>query len=108
MSHDAEQVCRCVADHRPAPMELHRHHVLPLYLGGPDAEWNAVYICPSTHANVHEVLRLLLTHGRLSYYDVGKLSDRSVSRYAYALAVQGFDRFTTPPSPAVMPAGVRG
>ncbi len=63
MSHDEEQVCRCVADHRPKVVELHRHHILPLYLGGPDVESNVVWICPNTHTATHELLRLYLKGG---------------------------------------------
>lgn len=60
MSHDHERRCSCVTDHRPAVVELDRHHILPLYLGGPDVDSNVVWICPNTHRAAHEALRLLL------------------------------------------------
>lgn len=49
--------CVCVADHNPEPRELHRHHIIPLYLGGPDEESNLVWLCPSSHSNVHMLIR---------------------------------------------------
>lgn len=57
MSHDVSQTCVCVREHRPKVMELHRHHILPLYLGGPDIDDNLVWICPNSHIATHEVLR---------------------------------------------------
>ena len=36
MGHDHGQACLCVADHRPRYDELNRHHIVPLYAGGPD------------------------------------------------------------------------
>lgn len=57
MGHDQGQTCVCVADHRPSPQELHRHHVWPLAEGGPDTEDNLVWLCPTSHVNVHELLR---------------------------------------------------
>ena len=57
MGHDDGRICDCVRDHVPNPHELHRHHVWPLALGGPDAEWNLVWLCPTAHVNTHELLR---------------------------------------------------
>lgn len=55
--HDAGQFCDCVTDHNPNPMELHRHHILPLAEGGDSSEGNLVWLCPTSHVNVHELLR---------------------------------------------------
>lgn len=97
MSHDTGQVCACVADHRPAVLELERHHRWPLYLGGPDTEDNIVWVCPSTHASTHEVLRLMLKASRLlTYTEVAAASDRPVPRYAYHLAARGYSDWATP------------
>lgn len=57
MSHDHGKVCTCVADHNPEPQELHRHHIWPLAQGGPDTEENIAWLCPTSHVNVHELLR---------------------------------------------------
>jgi hypothetical protein len=56
-AHDMGQTCRCVLHHNPNPMELHRHHVLPLAWGGQATPDNEVWLCPTSHANVHELLR---------------------------------------------------
>ena len=62
MSHDDGRVCECVADHRPRYDELNRHHVVPLYAGGPDTAENVVWICPNAHTSVHELLRAWTRH----------------------------------------------
>ncbi len=56
MSHDAGKVCKCVKRHSPSPVELHRHHVWPLSLGGPE-KGNEVWLCPTSHTDVHELIR---------------------------------------------------
>jgi len=98
---DESAVCRCVAEHRPPILEYERHHVLPLYLGGvPDGE--TMWVCPSTHANCHELLRLMLSTGRsLSDSELQTIEDRPVSRYAAVLARDGFNRWRalTPKGP---------
>lgn len=57
-----EYRCNCVAGHRPPPAELHAHHVLPLGEGGPDVRENLVWLCPTTHASVHKLWRLMVKH----------------------------------------------
>ena len=93
MSHDDHAHCHCVAEHRPPYLELERHHLWPLYLGGPDIPENMVWICATTHGSVHELIRLMGKAGRvLTYAEVDEREDRTVSRYAYQLAVAGFSR----------------
>lgn len=55
--HDLGEECRCVSNHNPNPMELNRHHIWPLGMGGPDTSDNIEWLCPTTHVNVHELLR---------------------------------------------------
>ncbi len=94
MSHDHDEVCRCAPQHRPPPLELHRHHRFPLYLGGPDTLDNIVIVCPTTHANVHELLRLMVKADRaLTETELEDLEPRPVSRYAGVLARRGFLEF---------------
>ena len=93
MSHDSGAVCRCVVEHRPSVLEYERHHVLPLYLGG-TTDGETVWVCPSTHANCHELLRLMLGTGRtLTDTELQVVEDRPVSRYAAVLAREGFNRW---------------
>lgn len=101
MSHDRDLVCKCVYEHRPTPLELNVHHILPQYLGGPDVALNRIALCPTTHANVHEILRLLLRDGPLTYGEVDAANERPVSRYAYALAVEGYRRWVVATARAV-------
>lgn len=61
--HDAGQRCPCVVYHRPLPMELERHHVWPAGADGPTVPGNIAWLCPTTHTNVHELLRLYEHYG---------------------------------------------
>ncbi len=97
MAHDedSDAKCLCVAEHRPSVLEYERHHVLPLYLGGADDPSSEIaWLCPTAHANCHELLRMMLRHGRtLTDYELQVIVDRPVSRYAAALAREGFRRW---------------
>lgn len=94
MSHDVGMRCVCVAEHRPFPLELHFHHVVPLTWGGPDVESNRVALCPSTHVNVHEILRTLMQVGPMSYW-LALQEWPGLNRYAFRLALDGYDRWRT-------------
>lgn len=65
----------------------------PLGMGGPDTAANRLFVCPTTHTNAHEVLRLLVKHGPLTYRQVQTLNDRPVPRFAYDLALTGWTRW---------------
>lgn len=94
MAHDHDRVCLCVAEHRPPYLELEEHHVWPIYLGGPK-DGETIWLCGTTHTSVHEILRMLLKVGRrLTYAEVDAAQDRPVARYAYNLALRGYDAWT--------------
>ena len=57
-----EYVCLCVKRHSPRPSILHSHHVWPLGEGGPNVRANLLWLCPTTHMNVHELWRLMDKH----------------------------------------------
>ena len=92
---DQTLTCACVAEHRPPPLELHRHHVWPLALGGPDVEDNLIDLCPTTHASVHVVLRNLLRYGVLTRHETQDVipGDRVVAGYAHDVALHGYRSF---------------
>jgi hypothetical protein len=48
--------CRCVKQHHPAATSLDAHHVWPEGHGGPTVPENLVWLCPTCHRNVHEIL----------------------------------------------------
>lgn len=99
MAHDEDQECRCVAAHRPGVMEGTFHHILPQGMGGADTLDNRVYVCPTTHYNVHEILReMVRREAPLSYYECQVWSPRPVARYAWALAAEGYRRYSTRPT----------
>lgn len=52
-----EAKCVCVGKHVPLPMALHLHHIVPKEYGGGEEESNKVYICPTTHYNIHSLLQ---------------------------------------------------
>lgn len=91
MSHDAGHFCYCVATHNPRPLELERHHIQPLAMQGPDIVANVVWICPTTHTNVHEILR--------TFVKAEKILPRVVGQppYSYKVAVEGFRRWRGEP-----------
>lgn len=94
MSHDAGKSCLCVADHRPPVLEYELHHIQPIYLDGLDVPENKIWICPTTHTNIHELLRLMLGAGHaLYYYELKRIENRPVSYYAAALAREGYLRW---------------
>jgi len=69
-------------------MELHRHHVWPLAEGGPGTAANLVWICPTTHTNVHEYLRELKRYNGVM--PLGLAGD--YPRYTRRLAELGYRR----------------
>jgi len=69
-------------------MELHRHHVWPHAEGGPDTAANLVWVCPTTHTNVHEYLRELKRFGGVM--PIGLTND--YPRYTRRLAELGYRR----------------
>ncbi len=94
MSHDIDRRCPCMAEHRPAPLELERHHVWPLYLGGPDDDTNTAFVCPTTHTNVHELLRVMVKeHRAIPYAEFAAAYEQPVNRYAHVLACEGYGRW---------------
>lgn len=98
MNHDKGAVCLCVADHRPAPLEFEWHHVRPLGDGGEHTlpgvmDRNGVWLCPTAHTNAHEILRLIVRRrGVLPWSEALALWETPVSRYAFALAHEGYRR----------------
>lgn len=87
MAHDENKKCPCVMDHNPNPMELNEHHIWPLYLGGPDTKDNLIWLCPTTHTNVHELIREWMKFkGEPPWYVRTKFSV-----FTRNLAQQGYD-----------------
>lgn len=94
MGHDTGAVCLCMSRHRPAPLELERHHIWPRGMGGPDVPSNLAWVCPTTHTNTHELLRVMVRRRALvSLREFQDALAAPVSRYAFDLAVDGFRRW---------------
>lgn len=52
--------CLCAARHEPKVLEPQAHHLWPVYLGGPAHPATLLLICPTTHTNVHRLLRAMV------------------------------------------------
>lgn len=94
MSHDHDAACACTSDHRPPVLEYNRHHIWPEFMGGPDTEDNIVWLCPTAHVNVHELLRMMVAALLpFSQAQFQHLLDRPVNRYAVIVARDGYFRW---------------
>ena len=85
-SHDSGLRCVCVGDHRPRPDELTVHHIFPLAEGGPNIPANKIPLCPTTHVNTHEYLRLLIRRQGLVPWQLR----RNYAPYARRIAERGY------------------
>jgi 5-methylcytosine-specific restriction endonuclease McrA len=95
MNHDGGQVCLCTKNHQPTPLELNAHHIWPKEYGGPSVAANLVWLCPTAHVNVHELLRYMVKVKRpLTWPETTALYDRPVSLYAWRIACEGYRRLT--------------
>lgn len=90
--HDLGEECKCVQNHNPNPMELNRHHVWPLGMGGPDSDDNVEWLCPTSHANVHELLRAYVKYEGQPPWEVRKYFSpyiRNLASRGYILSLGG-------------------
>jgi hypothetical protein len=96
-SHDAGRTCVCVKNHVPEPQELTGHHIHPLGMGGPDVPGNVVWLCPTSHYNVHEVLREWIRYNGEPPWGEdrrGFIGRKRFSLYIRTLAYEGFRRIS--------------
>jgi hypothetical protein len=87
-AHDVAAKCVCVRNHNPEPQELNRHHILPLAWGGNRESDNEVWLCPTSHTNVHELLRAYEKYEGTPPWEIRK----HFSWYIRSLAVEGWKR----------------
>ena len=62
----------------------HGHHLWPVYLGGPPHPATLVHLCPTTHSNVHRILRAMVKAGAWIPRSQGQ------PRYAHHVATLGY------------------
>lgn len=75
------------------PLELEHHHIQPQQYDGPSAPENLVWVCPTTHANIHEILREIIRRkGYLSWSEALRTWDDGLNRYAFQVAHDGYAR----------------
>lgn len=87
--------CDCVADHNPNVITFHRHHILPLGMGGADEPSNTVLLCPTVHYAVHHLLREWVKTGGEPVWEIR----RRFGPYARGLAEEGWDRWVDAGTP---------
>ena len=80
------------------PLDGEWHHTWPRFLGGPDDQ-PLVFLCDTTHSNVHIFLRMMVRHGPIDRAHMravvaaayGKVApDVVISEYAWDMAVDGY------------------
>lgn len=79
------EVCACSAAHRPSVLEPQRHHLWPVYLGGPEHKQTLLLLCPTTHTNVHRLLRAMVKAGKVLPRAEG------APFYSWTVACNGFN-----------------
>lgn len=50
----------CVCHHHRELVPIEKHHIWPLGMGGPDAEYNKVPVCANAHYSIHAFMDLLV------------------------------------------------
>lgn len=81
----ATHPCPCRTEHAPSVPWTHKHHVVPIYAGGPDVPSNIVNVCPATHDWIHVILR------EFDKVDAVVPRRREWPFFAYQTAVTGFN-----------------
>jgi hypothetical protein len=74
-------LCALHETHRPRNLALHRHHILPLGMGGTHDAWNVITACPTGHTNVHLILKQIHRGQSLR----GGHSEKRIALLGYAL-----------------------
>lgn len=80
--------CEVHRTHSPHSHINQRHHVWPLGEGGPNVAANIVVVCPTGHANIHDLLARMVAGGGLVPYSV----QRWYGRRERELARLGYER----------------
>lgn len=90
----AKADCLLHAVHRPGikradgKFSVERHHIHPLEYDGPDTADNTVYVCPTGHTAIHELLRAEVKSGGKAPWSIRRFY--SVAEREYAL--EGYNR----------------
>lgn len=80
--------CRCTANHAPKPTVIDAHHVWPKSAGGPTTPGNLIWLCPTAHRNVHELLD--------AWHRAGKIAPaQHANRHVLAVAKAGWQAMQT-------------
>lgn len=85
--------CYCHRHRELVPMET--HHVWPLGLGGPNADWNKVVVCENAHGSIHAYLDMLLRYHLAGLGRPAWDLRRRYGRKVRALAEKGLDAYLT-------------
>lgn len=84
------QTCAVHKHRELVPLET--HHIWPLGIGGPDAEWNKIVVCENGHGSIHSYLDMLIKRG-WSGLSIDWSVRRRYGRKVRALAQKGYDAY---------------
>lgn len=86
--HKPQRICKCVRFHNPDPQAGEDHHIFPVGWGGPE-KGELVFLCPTSHTNVHELLRAWKAWNGKPPWEIS----RHFSPYIRDLAQLGFEMY---------------
>lgn len=81
-----QQPCELHSRHIPEPHHNHVHHVWPLGRGGPAIAENRIVVCPTGHANIHQLLIEYFTfRGQVPFFILRTFAfaEREYAKLAY-------------------------
>jgi hypothetical protein len=86
----AKHPCDVHGTHRPEPLVIIRHHIVPLGMAGPDVPENWLNVCDTGHRNIHTLLGPMCQKDKPTY---GILPAVHAARLEKHFAREGFERW---------------
>jgi hypothetical protein len=82
--------CELHGTHRPEPLVIVRHHIVPLGMDGPDEPENWLWTCDTGHRNVHTLLGPMCQKDKPTW---GVLPPHVGSKSEQRYAREGYERW---------------
>jgi hypothetical protein len=82
--------CQLHGTHRPEPLVIVKHHIVPLGMAGPDEPGNWLWTCDTGHRNIHTLLGPMCQRSKPTW---GVLPPHTGSRSEQRYAREGFERW---------------
>jgi hypothetical protein len=81
--------CELHRTHRPEPLVIVKHHIVPLGMDGPDAAGNWLWCCDTGHRNIHTLMGPMCQRSKPTWGVLGDGGSRTERHYAR----EGFERW---------------